>query len=425
MKPDTQHTEASDVLQAKDFVIACQPIFSRDMDIFAYELLFRQCTGDEFAIISNYDSATNQIIADGFSLASQRLGPKGMVTINVGYDTIMSRHVLALPTERVILEIPGDTPAPGNFLDVIRELRDAGYRFLVDNYTPGRTDMRELLDLADYVKVSVEGLDGKGVALIKKSLSGWGGKTVASRVESWDVYEGCRYLGFDFFQGFFFSYPKDLVGKKITSHKAARLNFLRLLSDEEVRLARIVEAISRDQALSIRLLHFVNSATFSSGDKVDSLERAASLVGLNALKKWAMSAILSDLDATDQGAELSFLTMHGAIFLGRLAEKLKQGGPAAETLYLLGLLNNVDSLMGMKMKEIVDGMPLEATVKRALMREAKEPLTRFLWLLDAIWRDDWSNAQSLLRDIGVSLPTAAKLYMQAGRDAAALMTSLS
>jgi len=85
----------------------------------------------------------------------------------------------------------------------------------------------------------------------------------------------------------------------------------------------------------------------------------------------------------------------------------------------------VDALMGMKMKEIVDGMPLMAVVKHALVRDVKEPLTRFLNLLDAIWRNDWEQAQGFLRAVGVPLPTAATLYMQAGRDASALMASFS
>ena len=405
--------------------MATQPIFSRDMGIFAHELLFRQCAGDECAIISDFDEATNSIIADGFTLASQRLGQKGKVTINVGCENIMSRNVQALPSDRVLLEIPGNARATGEFLEAIRELRGAGYQFLLDNYTPESSGGREFVPLADYVKVSVNDLDGKGVALVRQSLSGWNGKMVAARVESWEAYEGCKFLGFDFFQGFFFAYPKDLVGKKLPSYQTARLNLLRLLSDEDVRLSKVVKIVSTDQALSVRLLHFVNSVVCSPGSRVDSLERAAVLVGLNTLKKWAMTAVLSDLESSDKGVELSCRAMHGASFLSMLAGKNALGGITGETLYLLGLLNNVDALMGIQMEEILKDMPLKANVKNALLRDADEPLTRYLWLLDAICRNEWDAAQSLLRDAGVPLSTAAKMYMQAGRDVGELLTSIS
>jgi EAL and modified HD-GYP domain-containing signal transduction protein len=138
-----------------------------------------------------------------------------------------------------------------------------------------------------------------------------------------------------------------------------------------------------------------------------------------------MSAALSDLDSSGKGVELSFMAMHGATFLGLLAEKHTLGDCSAETLYLLGLLNNVDALMGMKMKEVVDGMPLLAVVKKALVRDPQEPLTRFLQLLDAIGRGDWNQAQTLLRAVGIPLSMAATLYLQAGRDVGELMASLT
>ena len=403
--------------------MAAQPIFSRDMGIFAHELLFRHCVGDECAIITDFDEATNSIIADGFSLFSQRLGQKDKVTINVGYDNIMSRNVQALPFDRVLLEIPKDAPISSDFLETIRELKVAGYQFLLDNYSRDSSGGRELVALADYVKVSVSGIDGKCVARIKQSLSGWNGKMVATRIESWEAYEGCKALGFDFFQGFFFSYPKDLVGRKLSSYQTARLNLLRLLSNEDVRLSKVVKAVSTDQALSIRLLHFVNSVACSLGSRVDSLERAAVLVGLNTLKKWAMTAVLSDLEPSDKSVELSCRAMHGASFLGMLAGKSSMDGYSGETLYLVGLLNNVDALMGIRMDEILKDMPLNAHVKNALLRDAQEPLTRYLWLLDAIYRNDWDVAQSLLRALDVPLPKAAQMYMQAGRDVGELMTS--
>ncbi|KAF0234850.1 MAG: hypothetical protein FD177_413 [Desulfovibrionaceae bacterium] len=411
--------------QATDFVMASHPIFTRDMDVFAHELLFRKCREDECAVIDNFDDATNKIIADGFALASNRLGKQGLLSVNVGYDNIMSKFVLALPPGRVLLEVPGDVNASPDFLDVCKELRGSGYRFLVDNYVEANLGSRELVRLADYLKVPVDGADGQVIARIRKSLSGWGGKLVASRVESWEAFEGCKFLGFDYFQGFFFSYPKDMVGRKISSHKAARLNLMRLLSDEDVELSRVVDVISTDQALSVRLLQFVNSVAFSLGNRVDSLGRAASLVGLNTLKKWAMAAALSDVDPSDRGVELSGRTMQGALFLGMLGDAHASNAPEADTLYLLGLLNNVDALMGMKMTDIVNDMPLKSGVKKALVRDEREPLTRYLMLLDAIWRNDWSEARAILHEVGVPLPRAAQLYMQAGHNMAELMGALS
>lgn len=410
---------------AHDFVVASQPIFSKSMDVFAHELLFRKCSDDECAMTSDFNDATNQMIADGFTLATKRLGSTGRVSVNVGCENILSKNVLALPAGRVILEIPSDVNPSGEFLAACQDIRGKGYSFLLDNYVPESKVHEQLVPLLDFVKVAITGLDGKGVARVRKSFPGWKGKLVASRIETWEEFEGCKFLGFDYFQGYYFSYPQEIVGKKLSSHKSSRLNLLRVLSDDNADLSRIVNIIASDQALSVRLLHFVNSAAFSLGNRVDSLERAASLVGVNTLKKWAMTAALSDLDTSGKGRELSYRTMHGAFFLGLLAENCNDKRLERDTLSLLGLLSKVDALMGLKMKEVVEDMPLVATVKNALLRDAKEPMSRFVMLLDAIWRNDWNGARALLNGVGVPLSLGAKLYMQAGEQTQELLASFS
>lgn len=399
---------------ADDYVIASHPIFTRDMGVLAHELLFRRCTNDECAAIACCDDATNAMIADGFALATGRLGKESLLSVNVGIDNILSRSVRALPPERVLLEVPGNVPAGEKFLGVCAELRAAGYRFVVDGYDPGANGAAALAALASYVKIPVAGADGKAVARVRQSLAGHGCGLIASRVESWEAFEGCKFLGFDYFQGFFFAYPREIVGKKLSSHKLSQLRLQRLLVDKDADMAHIVDVISMDQALTIRLLHFVNSAAFSMGSRVDSLARAAALIGLKTLRKWAMTAILADADASERGQELSYRTLHSAVFLSLLGDRLPPGGPDADTLYLLGLLHNVDAVMGLKMQDIIDEMPLMAVVRKALMRDGDEPLARFILLVDAIWRNDWATAQGYLQTLGVPLPVAAKAYMQAG-----------
>ncbi|WP_158304264.1 EAL and HDOD domain-containing protein [Solidesulfovibrio magneticus] len=341
-----------------NYVIASHPIFTKSMHVFAHELLFRQCINDECAAFASHADATNKMIADGFSLATRRLGTNSLLSINVGNDNIMSQAVVALPADRVLLEIPGDIDADDGLLAACRDLRAAGYRFVIDNYAPDAPAAGSLAAIAAFLKIPVNEIDGKSLARIRKSLSRMDIKLIASRVETWDVFEGCRFLGFDYFQGFFFSYLKDIVGKKLSSHRLARFNIQRLLMEKNVDFSRVVDVISTDQALTVRLLHFVNSAAFSLGRRVDSLTRAAALIGLNALKKWAMTAILADTDASDVGRELSYRTLHSAVFLSLLGDRLAAKGPDTDTLYLLGLLHNVDAVMGQKMKDTSMRCPL-------------------------------------------------------------------
>lgn len=407
------------------FFMARQPIFSKKLDLFGYELLFRSCSNDSCALIEDYDDATNKIIADGFAMALTGLGLDDKITVNVGYDNILSQYVLALPSDRVVLEVPADIRMDHAFLVACEGLKAQGYSFLLDNYkaqdTPG---LSRMLAVAEYVKIPVSADGGRETARVKRSLSAWPGRTIATRVECWEEFEGCKFLGFDYFQGYFFSRPLAIEGRTLSSHKAVRLRILRELADDDAELARIVEVISMDQALSLRLLHYVNSAALRREQEVDTLARAASIVGLEALRKWTMTAVLADLDPGRKGLELSYRTLHGAFFLGLLAEKGLAGKQEPGTLFLLGLLHNIDGLLGLPMEDVLSGMPLKQALKSALLRERSEPLSGFVMVVDAVWRNDWSQAQSLFAKLGIAPNKAAGLFLRAGQTSGELLTSL-
>ena len=402
-------------ISSYDFVLARQPIFNRKLEAFGYEVLFRTCDGERCALITDYDDATNKIIADGFALASKGVYPGVKLTVNVGIDNILSRYVAALPPDRVILEIPCAAPAAPEFIAACKDLRSAGYVFLLDNYEPdAAVDKAALLELASYIKVPVGEAPGRQVARIRAGLLGWKGKLIASRLETWKAFEGCKFLGFDYFQGFFFARPQELTGKRLSTHRLTRLKLLKDLADENATLEGMVASISVDVALSVRLLHFVNSAAFAMTHRVDTLSRAASLVGANTLRKWALAAVLSDIDPSDRGRELCFRTLHLANFLSLLAERVPQAGHSPDKLFLLGLLSHVDSLMGTSMRDIIEDMPLSEEVKRALLRDGKEPLSGYLALSDSVSEDSWDIARTQLASLSIPLGAAADLYMRAG-----------
>lgn len=410
---------------AYDIFIARQPIFNAKLDVFGHELFFRQCSGDSCALIEDYDDATNKIIADGFAMAATGLGRTDKITVNVGYDNILSGYVQTLPPDRAILEVPAHLAGDDRCLGACEALAAKGYAFLIDNYgAKGAPDPGRMLKLARYVRAPVSADGGRETARIKRTLAVWPGRAIASRVETWEEFEECKHLGFDYFQGFFFARPLELAGRKLSSHKAARLRLLRELADEDIELARIVNIINLDQALTVRLLHFVNSAAVHQAWRVESLARAASIVGLNALKKWAMTAILSDMEPGGKGAELSYKTIHGAFFLGELAENGLGCGQDAGALYLLGLLHNIDALLGIPMTDALEDLPLDDAIKAALLRDENEPLSGYARVIDAVWQNDWPSAQRDFRTLEIPLNTAACLFMRAGEQTTSLMSAL-
>lgn len=75
------------------------------------------------------------------------------------------------------------------------------------------------------------------------------------------------------------------------------------LDDDDTPVAKIQTLISRDPALTVKLLALANSAAFGLPRKVVSLENALSLVGLSRLRALALSACLHNAFSVPQGID--------------------------------------------------------------------------------------------------------------------------
>jgi EAL and modified HD-GYP domain-containing signal transduction protein len=409
---------------SENLVIARQPIFDKDMAIFGYELLFRQCDEDPCRDIVDLDQATMKMIADGFSLATAGIDPWKKACLNVTRDSLLSDHVMALPPDRVILEIPADAQADEALLAKCRALKEMGFHLTLDNFTP-HPEVDKLLELADYVKIAIPDFEGKQVARLRQELKKYPCRLIASRIETWEMFSGSKFLGFDYFQGFFFAQAEVVPGRKASTISTVRLKLIKDLSHEDIDLKALAETISMDPSLSVRLLKFINTTAFCLLDKVDSISRAVSILGVVPLKRWTMAALLADSDASDKGREVTLMSLHRALFLSSLAAAGFIKDASKDSLFLLGLLSNADSLFGMKMEELVADIPLEQYIKDALLLKPGSGLTDFMVLLEDIEQNDWKAATGVLNKYRIPSVTAAKLYMQASHAASDALAKMS
>lgn len=405
-------------------LVARQPIFAKDMSILGYELLFRHCDNNSCRNGLDFNQATLMMIADGFSLAATGIDPRKKICVNVTPETLLGGHILALPPDKAILEINASEDMDERLLEKCAELKKLGFQLTLDNYSTSAHAER-FLPLADYVKLAIPDYEGKQVAAIRQKLRRYPCKLIASRIENWEMFSGSKFLGFDYFQGFFFSHAEIIPGRKPTSISAIKLKLMKDLSQDEIDVKSVVATLSKDPSLSVRLLKFINSKAFSMVDKVDSIARAVSILGIMPLKRWTMAALLADADASDKGQELMLLALHRAFFLSSLAELGFSRVAGREALFLLGLLSLADSLFGMRMEDLVASLPLEPYMKDALLMKPGNGLADLISLLRHIERNDWEPAGTILKKNGIPSMAAARLYMQSSREAAGAIASMS
>ncbi len=401
--------------------VARQPIFTHEETVWGYELLFRHSDQVNAATVPDQVVATAKVLADGFTMATHNLARDKKILINFPQQLLLDGIPLALPSELCIVEILETVAPVPEVIAACRKLKEAGYILALDDFV-GEPGFEPFLELADLVKVDILGRKGPEIIKIAQGLRNYPCRLLAEKVEDRATYQLTRSLGFSYFQGYLFSKPEMVRGRKISSNNAARIPLLRELANEEYTLGKLARIIGQDVSLSYRLLQHINSSFYALPQRIQSIIQATTLMGGRALRHWLMAIVLSDLDQEPRGQELVFTAVCRARFLEQLACRAKAMPYGAATMFLLGLFSNLDAILGLEMAEIMTGMPFSEEIKAALCGSQNDP-RQWLALAAAIEIGDWPAVESLLLCHRLSPATVALLHSRAQTWARDLLTT--
>jgi len=254
----------------KKVLLARQPIFDAQQATYAYELLYR---GDLTA-----DAGGDAMTA---TVLSNTLNQFGMDTVTDGSPVFvnLSRHFLLsefpkiLPPDRTVLEVLEDVPADEDVIASMQYWKGKGFTIALDDFVSVNSAHMSLLPYADIVKVDILDYEGELESLVQ-TLKNEQVKLLAEKVETYEQYELCQQLGFDYYQGYFFSKPSLMVDhKSLDTNKAQLIQLLsRTLEAESPK--DLERDIAHDLALSYKLLCYINSASVGLRKKIDSIGHA-------------------------------------------------------------------------------------------------------------------------------------------------------
>jgi EAL and modified HD-GYP domain-containing signal transduction protein len=211
----------------------------------------------------------------------------------------------------------------------------------------------------DIVKVDLFGRDPGAVAEDVHRLSGRGLTLLAEKVETREEYERCLELGFDLFQGYFFCKPEKMEARGVAPSKLSMLQLVAALQNPSIEIQELETLVTRDIALSYRLLRYINSAFFGLRREVASISRALMLLGTANVKRWATLSIFAGVD--EKPREL----IETALVRARFCEIA--GGGDKDQLFTLGLFSVVDALMDAPMDDVLASMPFPDEMRTALI----------------------------------------------------------
>ena len=356
-------------LPSDDFFLARQPILGRNQRLVAFELLFRSADATD-ANVTDDAAATAAVISHASQLGMHQVVGERLAFVNVDEVSLMSDFVRFLPHDKVILEILETVRSTPEVIARIIELKEAGFKFALDDVVADSDDVRKLVALVDVIKIDLKGVDAGRLGGLARSLRSANKKLLAEKVETVEEFDRCMDLGFEYFQGFYFARPAILSGKKIAPSELIILRLLDLLkSDADNR--EIETAVKRDALISLNLLRLVNTPVAGARGRIDTLGEAIEVLGRTQLQRW-LQILLYAKPGAEAEDEFNSPLLQMATARGKLMELMAQRLPARlevcpEKSFTVGIMSLMDALFSMAMADILGTVDVPDDVRLALL----------------------------------------------------------
>ncbi|MBP7900586.1 MAG: EAL domain-containing protein [Gammaproteobacteria bacterium] len=348
-----------------DVYVGRQPIFTRDMQVYAYELLFRHNQQQNAADVISGDSATAQVVMNAFiEIGLSNLVGQHKAFLNFTEQFLLRENHSAFPTHQLVIELLETIQPTPAVINATRALRDQGYTIALDDffYTD---EFKPLIALAHIIKIDILAVGIRQLPAHVQAIraSNADVRLLAEKVETNAQFELCKALGMDYFQGYFFARPQIVKGQGLANNKLAILNLLSNVYDPDIDMGELAEVIGHDVGLTHKLLAFVRSYPGNESIQINSIKDAVLRFGLQKLQSWVSILVLAGKD--DKTPELFKTALIRARFVQLLAEHANL--PQRESFFMVGLFSCLDALMDADMPTLMEAMPLHESIKTALI----------------------------------------------------------
>jgi EAL and modified HD-GYP domain-containing signal transduction protein len=394
-----------------DVFVARQPIFDAAGNIYAYELLYRRNGAIDHADGASSDVMGSEVLVQTFlNMGVENVTGGARAFMNFTRDMLTDRVYELFDPTRVVIELLETVVPDAEVIAACEAMVLAGYTLALDDFVYSDAYL-PLIRLARVIKLDVLGRPHEALMEDVKRLAPFDAELLAERVETPEVRDVCRSLGFRYFQGYFFSRPEVLVRRDLSAAQLAILRLMNLLHDAKSSDVQIDDAFRGDVSLALKLLKIVNSASVG-GRGIESLRHAVRLVGRSELHKW-LSMLLVTSVATSEGT--SGELVHTAVRRARMCELVAfdcGDRRAADALFMVGLFSLIDVLLRTPMHILLKKVELGEEVRRALLTRSG-PYAPTLALVEAYERGSWDVASAEADSLGMEPASVTTCYLTA------------
>ncbi len=351
-----------------DIYVARQPIFDRESRVYGYELLYRQDNQNSFPGLDD-DQATAELIYNSFMVMGLNdLTDGTLAFINFSKELIDSEIPYLLPPSSVVVEVLERDEVTQSTIEACKKLRETGYKIALDDFIPEEENF-PLFEYSDIIKVEFPAVS---LEAQRKLIRKYGSKKtfLAEKIETREDYKLAAQLGYDLFQGYFFSKPAVIGTKEIHSLNSNIFHIMEELNCRYPSFHIVADYVERDLGLSYKLLKLVNSVYFGPRYQIKTIQHAITHLGVEELRKWFSIMMLKDM-RNIENAELIKLSLIRGKFMELLAGE-SHDAPEKTDFFFAGLFSFIDVLLNRPMKQILDGLPISERIKQAWLGDRNE-----------------------------------------------------
>jgi EAL and modified HD-GYP domain-containing signal transduction protein len=390
-----------------DVFVARQPIFDRNKKIYAYELLFRTGLSNKFPDIDGDIATTSLLSSSFFTVGIDKVAAGKIAFINFTEELIAKGTPQLFSSGKMMVEILEDVDPSAEIIASCKELKKAGYELALDDFVYARK-FEELLYLSDIIKIDFRFTSEEKIVEMAHSLKKYNCKLLAEKVETYEEFEKAMELGFDYFQGYFFSKPEILKNKDLSASQVTLMRLISKINASEFDVSSLGELISQDISITYKLLTYINSAYFGRLQPISSITQAISYLGEKGFKLFVSLIITSKL-AKDKPDALVKMAIVRARFLELVADELKID---SSEMFLLGLFSLIDAMLDRDMEEILKQLSLTKKVYDALTDRTGE-LFIYIRLIETYETGNWIAFRYAQKRSGVENQKLFDFYLEA------------
>ena len=356
----------------KNVYLTRQSIVDKDLNICAFEILFRDMNNESVLGSNRYTSAA--VISNVLNkFGTKKLLEDKRAFVKIDEKFLMNDIIFSVPKEFFIFDLLEHVSMNERVIERMQHLHKDGYVLGLHNTKLTLDIFEKYADVLRYLsffKIDFErGLD-EDTALYIKELKKYNIKVIASKIEDHDSYAIVRELGVECFEGYFFAKPKIIENAK---YEATQFNIFKLynLLMQDTNIDEIAIEFEKNPEITIQLLQFMNSGAFHFRKKISSIHHVITLMGRVTLAKWLMLMIYSKSLSKNKNHEPLMLMVQSRIELMELILKLVEPNANSSRLgeaYLVGVLSLIDTIFSMALEDVLEGINISDDVKDALLR---------------------------------------------------------